>query len=484
MKSSGFGKIACLIASFCVATALSSAAQTFTSLLSFDGKNGANPNSSLVQGLDGAMYGATYAVTTGEIFRITPEGTLGVLNSSLMGPSGLVLANNGNFYGTTIDYAMETCGTVGRESCGTVFRLSPKGALTTLFTFNPPSEGAGPSALVQGIDGNLYGTTKFGGAVPCKPWVGCGTVFKITATGEMTTLYSFCSRTNCADGSFPTGLVQGADGAFYGTTHQNGETESPIGTVFRITAAGKLTTIYNFCSLPSCADGFQPYGPLALGSDGNLYGTTVTGGTLNGGTVFKITPAGALTTLYRFCSATGCSDGLVPNAGLVQATDGNFYGTTNEGGDYNICNHLGCGTIFEITPAGVLTTLHVFVNTDGALPSAGLLQRTDGAFYGTTQSGGNNGCLGCGTVFKLTTGLGPFVRLTRESGKAGQSGGILGQGFTGTTGVFLNGAPASFTVISDTLIRATVPAGATTGLVTVQTPAGNLTSNVPFQVKP
>ena len=147
------------------------------------------------------------------------------------------------------------------------------------------------------------------------------------------------------------------------------------------------------------------------------------------------------------------------------------------------------GTIFKITPQGVLTTLYTFCSqpncTDGANPGTALMQSTDGNFYGTTFSGGQGGLSGeMGTIFRLSTGLGPFVKLVRSAGKVGQSGGILGQGFTGTTGVFLNGTPANFTVVSDTYIQATVPAGGTSGFVTVDTPGGVLTSNVPFHVIP
>lgn len=480
LRQRGVWRHFCAAFLLCAAAAIGSSAQTFTSLFSFDGRHGGFPATPLIQGLDGAMYGTTQ----GLIFRITPEGKALVVNSSLAGPSALVLANDGNFYGTTMDYATVTCGTVGQQSCGSVFRLTPQGTLTTLFTFNSPSQGAGPSALVQGADGNFYGTTLYGGAVACSPWVGCGTVFKITPAGKLTTLYNFCSQTACADGGYPTGLVQGSDGSFYGTAQPVAGRAITYGTVFKITAAGKLTTLHTFCSLPNCQDGYGPTGPLVQGSDGNFYGTTLSGG---GGVVFKITPTGTLTTLYTFCSKPGCTDGRYPNGGLIQATDGNFYGTTSAGGDQSIanCTYQGCGTIFEITPTGAFSTLHTFVSTDGQNPYAGLLQRTDGTFYGTTNAGGSNGCnRGCGTVFSLSTGLGPFVKLTRDWGKAGQVGGILGQGFTGTTGVFLNGTPASFMGISDTHILATVPTGATSGFITVTTPSGTLTSNVVFRVTP
>jgi len=231
-----------------------------------------------------------------------------------------------------------------------------------------------------------------------------------------------------------------------------------------------------------------PTAPLIEGADGNFYGTTLRGGTncgLNGcGTIFKVTTKGKLTTLYGFCPQVGCNDGWLPSAGLVQATDGNFYGTTTLGGipscgGYN----FGCGTIFEITPAGKLTTLHAFDQTDGYEPS-GLMQATNGSLYGATAFGGTFSCPdgGCGTIFSLSLGLNPFVSLVRDSGKVGQVGGILGQGLTGTTSVSLNGTPANFTVFSDTYLQATVPRGATTGFIEVDTPSGTLTSNVPFRV--
>ncbi len=201
------------------------------------------------------------------------------------------------------------------------------------------------------------------------------------------------------------------------------------------------------------------------------------------GTVFKLTPAGKLTTMYSFCAQSNCTDGMFP-AGLIEATDGNFYGTTS-GGGANLPNCPGllttCGTVFKITPTGQLTTLYTFIGPDGAGPEAGLIQSTDGNFYGTTAWGGT---YNSGTAFRISMGLAPFVRLQITSGKVGQARIILGQGLTGTTNVSFNGVPASFTVYSDTALLAKVPAGATTGSVTVTTPSGTLTSNVAFQVIP
>jgi uncharacterized repeat protein (TIGR03803 family) len=244
-----------------------------------------------------------------------------------------------------------------------------------------------------------------------------------------------------------------------------------------------------------CPDGANPAGSRVQGADGNFYGMTNSTGDFVGGTVFKITPSGVLTTLYTFCSITNCADGSSPQGALIAGTDGNFYGTTSTGG-FQGCNVFGvpngCGTIFKITPSGALTTLYRFCHRkdcpDGSIPQAALIQATDGNFYGTTFSGGTPNCgfqfLECGTIYRLSVGLAPFVSLPQPFGRVGQIGPILGQGFTGATAVSLNGIPASFTVASDTYIRATVPAGATTGFVIVTTPSGTFTSNVAFQVRP
>ena len=193
--------------------------------------------------------------------------------------------------------------------------------------------------------------------------------------------------------------MQATDGNFYGTTYEGGAVD--YGTVFKITPAGTLTTLYSFCSKTNCADGYIPYATLVQATDGNFYGTTTQGDGAygNGGTVFKITPSGALTTLYSFCAQAGCTDGTVPQSALVQASDGNFYGTTQEAGGTNCANNPNhCGTVFKITPAGELTTLHRFDYSDGKWPIAGLVQATDGNFYGTTYTGG---AYTFGTVFEL-----------------------------------------------------------------------------------
>jgi uncharacterized repeat protein (TIGR03803 family) len=481
-------KSACFVLILCTAAAVAAPAQTFTLLFTFDGKDGSDPNS-LVQGLDGNLYGTTGTgggrYNGGTVFKITPTGSLTTLFSFCpvshhcitgANPQRLTLGMNGTLYGTT------SAGGRNRQCCsgaGTAFRINPtNGGHTKMYNFcarERCTDGATPrSGLVQGLGGNWYGTTAFGGTGDV------GTVFKMTPKGSLTTLYTFCPQGgNCPDGSLPAAdLILASDGSFYGTTELGGA--NGFGTVFKITASGRLTTIYNFCSQTNCADGDQPGSALVQASDGNLYGVTPYGGTGpncnsgNCGTVFKITTGGTLTTLYSFCARTNCSDGYVPLGSLVQATDGNFYGTTALGGS----NYEG--TIFKITPGGTLTTLYSFCPqsscTDGYQPSEGLLQLTDGNLYGLDSLGG--------TFFRLSVGLGPFVKALPYAGAAGKAVKILGQGLTGTTAVSFNGAAANFAVQSDTYLIATVPQGATTGFITVSTPGAVLTSNNQFRVLP
>ncbi|HUY13019.1 MAG TPA: choice-of-anchor tandem repeat GloVer-containing protein [Terriglobia bacterium] len=417
----GWWKKFCALCLLCAGAAIALPAQTFNTLADFNGTNGNLPYASLVQGSDGSLYGTTNrggANGWGTVFKITPSGTLTTLYSfcSQSGCTdganpiaGLIQAADGNFYGTTTGG-----GTSGScpGGCGTVFKMTPNGTLTTLHSFDG-TEGQGPyAALVHATDGNFYGTTVAGGANNSCTGGGCGTVFEITPSGTLTTLYSFCSRSGCSDGESPTAaLIQASDGNFYGTTYGGGNNSctSGCGTVFKITPSGTLTTLHSFDG----TDGDYPYAALVQATNGNFYGTTQAGGANDGSTVFKITPSGTLTTLYSFCAQPGCTDGDDVFAGLVQATDGNFYGATAVGGaDRN-------GTIFKITPGGALTTLHNFAYRDGSSPYATPIQDTNGAFYGTTAQGGVNGE---GTVFSLETGLGPVVSLSPTSLTFGPQG--------------------------------------------------------------
>jgi len=461
-----------------MATATIALAQAeLTTLVALQFKSGINPYSTvLTQGADGNFYGTipTGGLGAGTIFRITPSGKFTLLHAFSSDADGgyplgsLVQATNGLLYGTTNGG--------GANQRGTVFEMTLKGALTTLHSFNG-IDGSNPmGGLVQAANGDFYGTTGGGGAY------GSGTVFKMTAAGSLTTLYSFCSASACADGQDPVAaLVQGTNANFYGVAALGGINSQ--GTVFEITPEGKLTTLYAFCSLTNCADGSEPQSSLVQAIDGNFYGTTYRGGagefcsTTSCGTVFKITPAGTFSTLYSFCSLPACADGRIPFSSLIQATDGDFYGTTFGDGAY------GGGTVFALTPAGTLTTVYNFCSVtdcaDGSAPYAGLLQATNGNFYGTTYLGGAHDY---GTIFSLNTGLAPFISFIRNPAKIGQQFGILGYGLTGTTSVSFNGITANFKAQSDTLLIATVPPGATTGYVTVTTPSATLNSNVPFHV--
>jgi uncharacterized repeat protein (TIGR03803 family) len=471
-----------------------------TTLHSFTGLDGAQPSPSapLVQAINGDFYGTTATggahcdvyTYCGTIFKITPSGVLTALYSfcSLKGctdsadPNGLVQATNGYLYGTTNG--------TGSSNYGTVFKITPSGELTTLHTFCPYRKclnGNSFASLVQAANGDLYGTTFFS----------AGTVFKITPGGALTRIYNFCSQSGCADGRGPeAGLIQAANGLLYGSTFWGGaSTNNPscplvddemygCGTVYKITPDGKLTTVYSFCSLTDCTDGTGPAGPLVRTAEGDIYGITTGGGITNSlcvpscGTIFKLTPTGTLTTLYRFCSQAGCADGFSTLSGLIEAADGDLYGLTPSGGEY------GYGTIFKITPAGTFTTQYSFCSQtgcpDGSAPT-GLLQATNGIFYGTTATGGAKGD---GTVFSLSIGLAPFVKTLPVIGTAGDAVTILGYELTGATSVTFNGTPAAFTVVSSTEITTTVPAGAATGKVQVITPDGPLSSNVAFQVAP
>ncbi len=420
--------------------------------------DGASPAGGLVQGSDGNFYGTTEEGGTnngGTVFQITPSGTPTTLYSFCAQRgcpdgeypfAGLVQGTDGNFYGAT-----QSGGPSGLN--GTVFQISSGGTLTTLYTFCLQSgcpDGEYPGGdLVQGSDGNFYGTTEEGGTN------NGGTVFQITPSGTLTTLYNFCSQSGCTDGEYLyAGLVQGTDGNFYGTTGGGGAQKS--GTIFQITPSGTLTTLHSFCSQSGCTDGKIPDGGLVQGSDGNFYGTTAAGGTSNSaGTVFQITPSGTLTTLYSFCPQSGCADGRNSQGRLVQGSDGNFYGTTYAGGTRS------GGTVFQITPSGTLTTLYSFCSqggcTDGKYLYAGLVQGTDGNFYGTTYEGGtgNNG----GVVFKYPqtstaiasslnpSSFGQSVTFTATvSGLGTPTGSVAFMNGTATLGnAALTGGVASFT---------------------------------------
>ena len=473
MKKVNPFQLCCVMFLLCVLAVSTASAQTFTTLALFNGTNGALPGDiSLVQGFDGKFYGTTWyggPSNAGVGFSVSPTGTL-VPVYDLGGVAGnfpngqLVLAPDGDFYGAT-----QSGGAFGE---GAAFELASDGTVSNLYNFCSQAncdDGSLPlDGLIQATDGNFYGTAAEGGA----HGPSTGTVFKISPTGTFTLFYSFCQQTNCDDGVYPLALMQASDESFYGTTFLGGS--GGVGTVFKITRAGVFTLLHTFCSLSTCLG--QPSAGLVQGNDGNFYGTT-------SDFVFKMTPSGVTSPLARFCDGTDCPNGNSLEGGVIQASDGNFYGTAELHGP------AGGGTVFKLTPSGTVTVLHSFCSqpscADGANPM-GLVQGTNGILYGTTFSGGESGvdCIECGTVYSISLGLSPFVKTIPIIGTVGETINILGQGFTGASAVTFNGVSATFTVKSDTHLTAVVPAGASSGIVTVTTPGGPLSTLVSFKVRP
>jgi len=285
--------------------------------------------------------------------------------------------------------------------CAMTAIASQAQTLTTLADFDV-ANGSFPLGLIQGFDGNFYGTTIDGGTA------NLGTAFKITPAGLLTTIHNFCSLPVCPDGMLPEGRVtQASDGNFYGPTDNGGR--SGVGVIYRITSTGKFSVLHEFC-LADCSDGIMP-SSVMQGRNGHLYGTTFGSppNSMGLGSVFELTLGDTLTTLHTF---TGL-DGSRPFGPMMQASNGNFYGTTSEGGSSMACptdGFVGCGTVFQITPSGALTTLHIFDGSDGALPGYGgtLIEGLDRNLYGTATDGGTSSY--GGTIFKITP-AGKFTTL-------------------------------------------------------------------------
>ncbi len=353
-----------------------------TSLFSFDNYNsGLDPRPRLVLYTNGTFYGTASsggAHGQGTVFKMTLEGSLTVLvafngTNGSEPYGGLMLANDGNFYGTTMHG--------GASNVGTIFRMTPEGALTVLASFMQTNGGSPSSGLSQSRDGNFYGTTDFGGVY------GFGTAFRMTPAGSLTTLVSF-DRTN----SNPMGgLIEAADGNFYGTARLGGE--FGVGSIFRLTASGDVSTMVSFST-----NGYWPSAGLFQASDGNLYGTTAGGFSGSAGTVFRLSLDGVLTTLAAFHSIPN-PGGAFPLASLMQASDGNLYGTTVSGGTN------AQGTIFRVTPDGTFSTIYSFTGTnDGVNPRSELVQGDDGDLYGVTSEGG---FVRAGNIFRLSLPMPP-----------------------------------------------------------------------------
>ena len=431
----------------------------------------------------------------------------------------MIQGTDGNLYGAANG---------GAHGQGEIFRMTPSGDLTTIYRFCKKSncpDGSIPENVVLGSDGNIYGVT-VGGGSDVGFTLGSGTVFKITPGGELTTLYTFCPIAGCADGRAPRGISLASDGNFCGTTQVGGKFSQ--GTIFSLSPTGTFKLLHTFCSQSNCGDGGDPQSPPTQGIDGNFYGTAYSGGTHNGGVIYQITAAGVYKVLYNFCSyQTSCPTGADPMGALTQDAAGNFFGTTAFGGDTR-----NDGVVFEFTAKNQYKILHTLQGYDGTVPQSQLALASNGSLYGVTQGGGGPAE---GNIYKVTSAgvvqvvlripvlqrrlrscLQPFsehqwsslwnhelrhqalVATGRSSAspttwalwlkpyprqaKSGNRSSVLGNGLTGSTSVKFNGKAAAFTVVSDTEITATVPSGATTGKVSVVTPSGTLNSNPQFVV--
>lgn len=367
-----------------VAAALPAQAAKYSVVYSFKGgSDGANPFSGLVAA-GGTLYGTTYfggTTNSGTAYGVTPAGTETMLYSFQGGADGVnpwggLTIVGGTLYGTTLEG--------GSDNYGTAFKVTTAGVKTTVYSFQGVPDANLPVGSLIKLGPILYGTTSAGGCGSCCPPDGCGTVFKMTLAGKEKVLFRF--GTTADDPVSPLSTLLAYKGDFYGTSYNNNDGNVPLGAVFKLSKKGKETVLHLF---GNGTDGADPVAGL-INVNGTFYGTTESGGADEFGTVFSITPAGAETVLYNF---TSMGDGGGPMAGLIDV-GGTLYGVTGTG--YNK-NGAFSSTLFSITPAGVLTTLHTFGSGKDGDTALGTLIYMNHALYGTTDAGGKSGA---GTVFE------------------------------------------------------------------------------------
>jgi uncharacterized repeat protein (TIGR03803 family) len=341
------------------------------------------------------------------LFTFDKSGRDGALPNS-----GVISDNRGNLYGTTAEGG-PGCAPAG---CGVIFELAPNGVETVLYSFG--AVGPEPFGLARDDQGNLYGTTHIGGDLACGSQnVGCGMVYKLAPDGTLTVLHSFAGGNE--DGAYPSGgLLRDKSGNLFGTTWGGGTGcgSAGCGTVFKIAANGSAKILYAFCSQNSCLDGQSPEATLIMDKAGNLYGTTTMGGQFGYGTVFKLSRRGAETVLYNFCTQFGrCSDGSMPAGGVTMDPDGNLYGTTMMGGSD------GDGTVYKLAPGGTESVIHSFGNDDGTSPQSGVIVDSAGDVFGTLQQAGAPQCKQkLGLVYRISPNGSEKIYCVRSSmGSAG-----------------------------------------------------------------
>jgi uncharacterized repeat protein (TIGR03803 family) len=381
-------------------------AQTFQILYSFPGGlNGAGPTGSLVMDSSNNLLGTTTNggdtgcgsyIGCGVVYKLSLSGAESTLTSFHKLPDAQYPLAGVIWNGGHYYGTTETGGTGG--GFGTVFSVTPGGSRSILYSFQGSADGQLPfSGLTRDQSGSLYGTTEYGGSYTTCTTYGCGTVYKVDKNGNHTVLHAFTGL----DGAYPFGGVIGdAAGNLYGTTQSGGSgpCTGGCGVVFKLDTAGNETVLYNFQGYPT--DGVGPTTTLVTDPEGNFYGTTYGGGTDGEGTIFKLSPQGLLTTLHNFSARR---DGGAPSMGVIRDSRGNLYGTTYFGGSTSCGLHEhGCGVVYRLTPTGQFIVLHLFVGgpSDGENPTWGnLLLDSSGNLYGVATSGG---AYSSGVVFKIT----------------------------------------------------------------------------------